>query len=148
MLYFKHGKKGGGAIIFKKTSFTLVEIVVVIILIAILYSIAIPTHEKLLEKNRAEAASFNLISLYNAEKRYKLDNETAQYFTCGAACDLATLNDTLGVYINDSNFTYGIVPDASGFKATATRAGGNLCSGKTMTVMGSNSEVTKECQAW
>ncbi len=121
----------------------------VIVIIAILYSITVPTYEKLLEKNRAEAASFNLISLYNAEKRYKLDDATGQYFTCGATCDSATLNNTLDIYINDSNFTYGIVPDAvNGFKATATRAGGNLCNGKTMTVTGTNSDVTKECQVW
>ncbi|MFA5304702.1 MAG: hypothetical protein WDL99_03470 [Candidatus Omnitrophota bacterium] len=120
-----------------------------IIIIAILYSITVPTYGKLMEKNKAEAANFNLISIYNAEKRYKLDNESSQYFTCGAVCDLAVLNDTLSVYINDNNFTYGVVPDATGgFKATATRVGGNLCNGKTMAVVGTNSEVIKGCQAW
>jgi type II secretory pathway pseudopilin PulG len=122
---------------------------VVIILIAILYSIAVPTHERLLEKNRAEAANFNLLSIYNAEKRYKLDNAAGQYFTCGATCTSAVMDNNLGVYINDNNFTYGIVPDAAnGFRATATRLGGNLCNGKTMVVVGTNSNVTKGCQAW
>ena len=121
----------------------------VIILIAILYSIAVPTHERLLEKNRAEAANFNLLSIYNAEKRYKLDNAAGQYFTCGAACASAVIDNNLGVYINDNNFTYGIVPDTTGgFKATATRVGGNLCNGKIMAVVGTNSEVIKGCQAW
>lgn len=138
-----------GVIIVRKSSFTLVEIIIVIIVIAILYSIAIPSHEKLLEKNKAEAANFNLVTIYNAQRRYKLDEAAGQYFVCGALCDLNALNNALGVYISDTNFTYGIVADAvGGFKATAKRAGGTLCKDKTMTVTGASSTVTKECSVW
>ncbi|MDD4183016.1 MAG: hypothetical protein PHT53_04275 [Candidatus Omnitrophica bacterium] len=102
-----------------------------------------------MEKNKAEAANFNLVSIYNAEKRYKLDNDTNQYFACGSPCNITTLNNNLSTYINDNNFTYSIVLDAAeGFKATARRAGGNLCDGREMTITGTNSEVTKGCSVW
>jgi len=102
-----------------------------------------------MEKNRAEAASFNLLSIYNAEKRFKLDDDTNQYFACGSPCNITTLNNNLSTYINDNNFTYSIVLDAvEGFRATATRAGGNLCNGSVMTITGTNSEVTKGCSVW
>ncbi len=146
--YILNTGKGGG-IIFNKASFTLVEIIVILVLISILYSIAVPTYEKLMEKNKAEAANFNLVSIYNAEKRYKLDMGTNQYFACGATCNMNTLNNTLSTYINDNNFTYGIVLDAvEGFRAQATRVGGNLCNGNKMTITGTNSEITKGCSVW
>jgi len=102
-----------------------------------------------MEKNKAEAANFNLISIYNAERRYKLDNQNNQYFACGTTCDMNVLNNTLSTYISDANFRYGIVLDAAeGFRATATRVGGNLCSGSVMTITGANSEVVKGCPVW
>ncbi len=133
----------------KKTAFTLIEVVVIIILITILYSIAAPNYEKLLEKNKAESANFNLVSIYNAEKRYKLDSEENKYFICGAACDLTTLNEGLKLYMHDSNFTYGIVSSAAGgFSVIATRTGGKLCDGKKMTMTGASSDIVKECGVW
>jgi len=102
-----------------------------------------------MEKNKAEAANFNLISIYNAERRYKLDNQNNQYFACGATCNMNVLNNTLSTYISDANFRYGIVLDAvEGFRATATRVGGNLCPGSVMTITGTNSEVVKGCPVW
>lgn len=153
ILLYKNGifetrEKGEGTI-FNKASFTLVEIITAIVIIAILYSIAVPTYEKMMEKNRGEAASFNLTSIYNAEKRYKLDDSTNQYFACAAPCDITALNDALKTYINDNNFSYSIVLDAAeGFKVTARRTGGNLCNAREMTVTGANSEITKGCSVW
>lgn len=101
----------------------------------------------MVEKNRAETAKLNLVSIYNAEKRYKLDN--GRYFICAAPCGLTTLNDTLDLYIKDDNFTYSVVSDTqSGFKAIATRSSGNLCNGKTMSVIGTNSTAVKDCSVW
>ncbi|MDD4954657.1 MAG: hypothetical protein PHP17_01265 [Candidatus Omnitrophica bacterium] len=147
MVYFKHGKEGGR--IFKKASNTLLEIIVIIAILGIVYAFTIPSHQKLIEKNKAEAANFNLLSIYNAERRYKLDNQNNQYFSCGGTCNINIINNALSTYINDKNFVYGIVLDgAQGFRATARRVGGNLCNGKVITVTGTNSNVVKGCAVW
>jgi prepilin-type N-terminal cleavage/methylation domain-containing protein len=56
--------------------FTLIEIIVVIILIAILASLAIPGYRKLMEKAKITEAKTVLTSIVTAEKIYRADSET------------------------------------------------------------------------
>jgi len=98
------------------------------------------------EKNKGENASFSLVAVANAEKRYKLDK--AQYYLCAAPCNITTLNNELGVLINDSYFDYKIVGNTTVFEAIATRKGSEVCGGKTMKVTNENSTAVKGCDLW
>ena len=64
------GKKPGRKM---RKSFTLVELFIVIAVIGILASIAIPQFSKLLEKSKAKEAFTNLTAIYTAERLYHID---------------------------------------------------------------------------
>lgn len=146
--------------------FSFLELMIVMVIIVVATTIAIPSYAKYNEKSRGKSAEANLTAIYNMEKRYKLDNGVyyecatagcnATLFACPSApdCSLTKINDPtlgLGLYIRDSYFTYDIAIDnVSGFKVTAKRAvGNNPCSGKVMTITSSNSAINKtDCSVW
>lgn len=112
----------------------------------ILYSISIPNFDKMAEKNKGEAAKFNLVAIYNAEKRHKLDK--GQYYSCAAPCSIATLNSELGILISDHYFDYGVILSLTGFEATAIRKEKGVCGGKKIKVTNENSAPVKDCSVW
>jgi len=64
----------GGAKKFDKIGFTLVEIMIVVAIIAILASIAIPTYDKLLKDSRANSCKANLRQIESAIEQWAFEN--------------------------------------------------------------------------
>ncbi len=147
MVYLK--EKGG--VMRSGNCFTIVEVVIAIILVAILAGIGIPSYYKAVEKNTGRSAVMNLQVIYNAEKVYKLDND--EYYTC-VACDIDDINTYLETFINDPNFVYTITAadrngdgEEDGFVAKAVRQKG-VCAGKTITINERGGDPAKGCTLW
>lgn len=111
----------------KKKSFTLIEVLVVVIIIGILAGIAIPRFIKTAEKARGEEALTNLRLIFAGERMYRLDNN----IYCSALKDEGA-GGLSPEYIEDTTtparqkyFTLilsGVVPpNYDAFTATATR---------------------------
>jgi len=101
----------------KKNGFTLLEIIIVIIIVGILASLALPRFLKTVEFSRANEGLAQLSSIRRAMERcYLFAN------TFGTNCDtFAELDvDDPGGQAN-AHFTYGIVTAATAFTITATR---------------------------
>ncbi len=77
-----------------RQAFTLVELIIVVIIIGILASIAIPQFNKTMERSRIAEASAVLGALRGAQLRYILENPS------GYATDLTKLDITV-----ENNFT-------------------------------------------
>jgi prepilin-type N-terminal cleavage/methylation domain-containing protein len=142
-----------------KKGFTLVELMVVLGIITILTTLAMPSYAKYTEKSYGKNAEGNLTVIYNMEKRIKMDN--GGYYECAqspcpgyscpapAGCSSSIINTGLGLFIRDTRFTYKIERlGASGYKATATRLAIGPCSGKDMTITDAGSVITKNCSVW
>jgi prepilin-type N-terminal cleavage/methylation domain-containing protein len=99
-----------------KKGFTLIELLIVIIIIGILATIAMPQLAKMVERARAAEAMTNLSSIYTAEQAYYFD-----YDAYAACADNAAINTTLGVDVDRSKyFCY----STTATYAQATRSGG------------------------
>jgi len=120
---------------FDKKGFSLIEIIVVLVIIAILSAIAIPNFINYTEKSAAQAAQNNLITIFNAEKIFYLNNNyycttSTQNTTCATP---ANLNTNLFLNISDSYFSYSCIDpnsasdgnNGSSFKCTATNLSDN-----------------------
>ena len=114
-----------------RKSFTLVEMLVVLIILAILAALSIPAYT---QQAGANAAQNKLISIYKGELTYYLNNNSYCRNTgppphlCG---DLVSINTNLLLNIIDTDFTYvcnqGGGP-ANGFQCTATAT--SICGGE------------------
>ena len=86
----RHGKHHQG--------FTLLELLVVVVVIGILASLAVPRFLKTIEKARIAEAKNVLGEVRSSEFRYRLDN--AAYTTCLAALDVDNPNNATPRYYN------------------------------------------------
>ena len=96
----------------KNSGFTIVELVVVVVIIGILASLALPQYIKTVERSRQSEALTNLAAIRGAQTRYYLENS-------GYASNFTVLdidNTTIGTYFN-----YTVVANATGILANATR---------------------------
>ena len=75
------GRKGG---------FTLIEIMIVVLIIAVLLAIAIPNFMKARDTSRTKACVANLRQIETGKTQYAMDNKLAT----GAACDFPQLVPT------------------------------------------------------
>ncbi len=134
----------------------MMELLIVLVIAGILAALRFSDFGKLNEKNKGVEAEANLYLIYNAQKRYALEND-GQYY----ACDPNPCNNDSNIYkdlgieikTDNPNFTYEIsyfTSPVTGFSATAKRkAGGGLCDGKIMTIDQAGGEVEKgECPRW
>ncbi len=131
-----------------KKGMSLMELLLVVVLLGILAAMALPSHSKHIEKNRAREAEANLIVIYNAQKRYRLDNDV--YYVCAPNCTIDNINENLTLNIADTYFNYSVSsygPDESGFIATATRKDRD-CRDKVMNLTDRGGPVQKECLTW
>jgi len=107
----------------KRPGFTLVELIVVVIVIGILATLAVPQYLKATERAKIAKAKNALGLIAQGQKLYRADNDG---YISGAD------DATLGSYIElsnvdaDTDWTYSAVGDASTFTITATRSAGSL----------------------
>lgn len=112
--------------------FTLIELMIVVMIIGILATMAVPSFNKAVENGREKEARVALQLIYSAEKVYRLDKKIYAVAASTADADWANLAS----YIDNPNGTakyykYTVTPaNTSTFTATATRNG----SSKTITI--------------
>jgi prepilin-type N-terminal cleavage/methylation domain-containing protein len=100
------GKVRGGGLLGNtctKSAFNLLELIIVVVIVSLITAFTTAGYARFREKTRAKEAQMNLISLYNAEKRYKLD--TGAYYGCASSCTLSGIEGELGVLVEDPYFT-------------------------------------------
>src|SRR6478672_9901759 len=100
--------------------FTLIELMVVVLIIAILIAIAIPTFLGARSKAQDRAAQSNLRNALTAEKTFYTDSQT---YSANAASDIKPIEPNL--VFDNSDPTKGIVLSVNG------TAGDTLCLTKT-----------------
>lgn len=127
----KAAKRGHG--------FTLIELIIVVIVIGILATVAVPQYLKAVERAKGGKARHALGVIAQAEKMYRADNDT--YITAAAA----GLNAAMGSYVEmadidgDGDWACGAAMGGGGatFIATCTRsAGPNIGENITLTESG------------
>jgi len=112
----------------KATGFTLIEIVIVLVIIGILASVAIPTYRKHVVRSNRSAAESYMKEVAGKQERFLLDNR--QY-----ALTMALLGETVPSNVS-SNYTITIADDdpgstVPGYVITATPIGGQLADDST-----------------
>jgi len=102
----------------KILSFTLLELIAVIVIIGILAGIMVPSYNRARERAVDKQAKSVLSLLRAAERSYKM--RTGSYLT--ALDDVPGINSALNLdLIDDGNWEYSISDDGTGFVATMTR---------------------------
>ena len=99
--------------------FTLIEIIVVLVILAMLSAVALPSYTTMMVQGAANAAQNNLIAIYNAQKTYYLTNGSYYISASCPSSDITNINSTLSLSITDSKFTY-CCNNTSGFTCIAT----------------------------
>lgn len=100
--------------------FTLVELMVVLAIIGVLLSVAIPRFQKLVLFSRLEEARTYMTALAAAERRYLLENNSS-YYQSSYENDLFS---NLGVRLMESpDFCYTVTCGQTDCKASATTSG-------------------------
>ena len=103
----------------KKQCFTLAEIIVVVIVVAILVSLAIPNYIKGIERTKNKEAKTMLKLMASAEEVYRLEN--GFFVDCG---NYSECNNLLDLRLSNKNWAYqATAPTTDSFSATATRQG-------------------------
>lgn len=113
---------------FKPAGFTLTELVIATIIIAILLGVSIPMYLAQAERAMGAKAKENLQNIFNAQMIYVIDNET---FTI----DRAVLETYSPIGPDNVDWTYVIGATQTTFTATATRTSPNpLYNGRTISM--------------
>ncbi len=106
-----------------KASFTLIELLIVIIILGIIAGIGIPGYVKTRESSLDREAKAALKIVQAAEDSYYL--ETGEYYLNGSnffnCWDINTLNDNLVLRLDGDNWGYCTTFNPSGFAAFAAR---------------------------
>jgi len=104
-----------------KKSFTLLELLIVVIIVGVLAMIALPNFTKMIDKAKKDQAITYLKLIRTGEKIYYAGN--SQYIACA---NTSEINSKLGVELTEDNYTFKVEgnPDITdSFKATATKKG-------------------------
>ncbi len=122
----------------RKAGFTLTELMIVVVVIGILVTIAIPNYARSVERAKCSQALHILKTMRSAALDYFRDNET---FT-GMTRDL--LETQIGANFNDNNdWAFAVTAAAAGiFTITSTRLGGPH------QVAGNTTIIINELDAW
>ena len=119
-----------------RKGFTLVELVIVVIIIGVLGSIAVPQYMAGVERSRAGKARTVMMIISKAEKMRAADNNGA-YVACAAS---ANLEANLGSYTEmtdiaaDIDWDYSVGIGAGSFTVTATKRAGLRNAGEQITL--------------
>lgn len=110
------------------SGFSLMELLVVVVIVGILASIAIPSFGNAVERSRCRDAQSTLNIIFQAERIFRLDNNTY-----GTLAELTGRGYMPTPSSNDWTYTTGVVTAAT-FIATATRTGGGGFNGRTIQI--------------
>lgn len=119
------------------SGFTLIELMIVVVIVAILASIAIPAYVDYIRRSQVTEAVNQLASLRVSMEQYFQDNRS---YANGGSCGVAMPTTTSGAV---KYFTYACDPTtpANGFTITATGAAGQAV-GHVYTIDDSNTKAT------
>lgn len=122
-----------------RQGFTLLEILVVLIIIAIAIVMALPSFTTPTEQARAQTARNNLLAIYSAQKNYRNNNGNFAVGASGLSGDtssLSAINSTLSLNIqDDGTYNYSCaVPTGSICTAARANPPGNLTMQITLTM--------------
>lgn len=118
--------------------FTMIELIVVTIIIAILAAIATPAYIKSMERTRGGIARAALVSIAKAEKMYSAENngrylaQTDAQLAAGPLDNFIEMND-IG-FPADGDWQYSITTGVNTFTAIATKEAGVPNAGETITL--------------
>jgi prepilin-type N-terminal cleavage/methylation domain-containing protein len=114
----------------RQRAFTLVEMTVVLIIMSVLISMALPRFSRSLESARADVAGANLRAIWTAQRIYWLDNR----IYASNLSDLVSANLLDPSITTDTFYSYQVTQaDTATFTVTAQRAAGVSWSG-TLTI--------------
>ena len=102
-----------------RSGFTLLEVIIVIIIIGVLASLALPRFFSTVEYSRGSEAMQSLATVRQSVERYYLMRSTYNNATIGGATPNLDVEDP-GTVPN-AHFTYGIATGATAYTITATR---------------------------
>jgi len=106
---------------FKIESFSLIELMVVVVVLGILVSVALPQYRRAVERSIDREAQSNLMLIQAGQKIYKMKNQN--YY--GPQDSISSINTNLGVDLTETNFDYNInAANATAFITKATRQAG------------------------
>ena len=105
----------------KQTAFTLVELMIVVIIIAIIAAFAIPNYSKSVERAYQRDAIANLTTLHGANQIYRAQN--GSFWPAAGSATYTVINTTLGLALIQNGLTYTIGGNGTTFTATAKRWG-------------------------
>lgn len=124
----EHGAGPGRRNILMRKGFTLVELIIVIVIIGILATFAMPQFASTKERTLDKEAQANLKLIQAAEKIYRM--EMATYYPdcppCGSTSTITDINDKLKLSLpaSSANWIYTVSTTGSSIgSATATRVG-------------------------
>jgi prepilin-type N-terminal cleavage/methylation domain-containing protein len=116
-----------------KRGFTLIEVLIVVIILGILATVAVPQFSKAIERARRAEAVMNIAAIQTALAIYYTDNSNS--YTNSSLTGAAAINASLDCSIIANNWTYTSASGTNTFLITATRtaSGGAAYSNKTIT---------------
>ncbi len=121
---------------FPMAGFTMIELMIVVAIVTILASIALPAYQDYIRRSQVSEAFAELSSLQTSMEQYYQDNRS---YANGGACGIAMPSSATGAV---KYFTYACaITAAGGYLITATGSAGNA-TGNAYTVDDSNTKQT------